>query len=299
MVERHWVTSGEWLWQWWQAARAAAIAHQVPPEEADWLLQQLTDVDRLALRLASFRARPEISLSLPPEQLEALWQRRLQERVPVQYLAAIAPWRNFLLTVSPAVLIPRPETELIIDLVVAAVGNTPLASGDWADLGTGSGAIALGLAEALPNATIHAVDLSAEALAIAQFNAAQTGLSDRIHFYQGNWFAPLASLKGRLSGMVSNPPYIPTVQVGSLQPEVTRHEPHLALDGGADGLDCIRHLVATAPEYLQPGGLWLVELMAGQAIAVAELLQQNGRYEAIQSHRDLAGIERFVMARVR
>jgi len=96
--------------------------------------------------------------------------------------------------------------------------------------------------------------------------------------------------------MVSNPPYIPTAILPGLQPEVSCHEPHLALDGGDDGLVYVRHLVACAPTYLKNGGFWLVELMAGQAIAVAGLLETDGHYQAIQIHRDLAGIERFVSA---
>jgi Methylase of polypeptide chain release factors len=109
------------------------------------------------------------------------------------------------------------------------------------DLGTGSGAIAIGLASALTNATIHAVDCSSEALAVARQNADNLGFAKRVNFYQGSWWEPLAFLKGRVSGMVSNPPYIPSSTVLTLQPEVLKHEPHLALDGGLDGLDCIRH----------------------------------------------------------
>lgn len=168
--------------------------------------------------------------------------------------------------------------------------------GDWADLGTGSGAIAIGLATAFPAARIHAVDYSAAALTIAQSNAQQLDLTDRIQFYEGSWLQPLEHLKGRLSGIVANPPYIPSGMVPALQPEVARHEPHLALDGGADGLNCLRHLVATAPDYLQTGGIWLVEMMAGQAIAVADLLHQQGSYCQIQIHPDLAGIDRFALA---
>ncbi|HEY9689826.1 MAG TPA: HemK/PrmC family methyltransferase, partial [Coleofasciculaceae cyanobacterium] len=137
---------------------------------------------------------------------------------------------------------------------------------------------------------------SAAALAVAQQNAARIGLADHLQFAQGDWFAPLAQLAGRIAGMVSNPPYIPSAEVLALEPEVVRHEPHTALDGGADGLDCLRHLVATAPHYLRPGGLWLVELMAGQAPAVMDLLRANGQYGDIAAHQDLAGIDRFVSA---
>ncbi|MEH2249705.1 peptide chain release factor N(5)-glutamine methyltransferase [Nostoc sp.] len=287
------IVSGLQLWQWRNAALKAAIATDVPPMEVDWLLQEVAGLDRLALRLESFKNWPQIQLQLPLEELNQLWQRRLNDRLPVQYIAGVTTWRQFNIAVSSAVLIPRPETECLIDLALAAASNT---SGHWADLGTGSGAIALGLADVLPKATIHAVDYSLEALAIAQANADNLSLADRIKFYQGFWWEPLAFLKGQFSGMVSNPPYIPTSTLPTLQPEVVNHEPHLALDGGADGLDCIRHLIEISPSYLRSGGVWLIEMMAGQADAVRELLQNQGSYYKIQIHPDLAGIERFALA---
>jgi release factor glutamine methyltransferase len=187
----------------------------------------------------------------------------------------------------------------LIDLAVAAVGkHSDLAQGHWVDLGTGSGAIAIALAHAFPHAQIHAVDISKAALAIARENA-QRWAGDRVQFYQGNWFEPLSDLKGQLNGMVSNPPYIPRALVPTLQPEVANHEPHLALDGGADGLEWVRQLISQAPAYLRSEGIWLVELMAGQADQVMELLRQQGVYQQIRSYRDLAGIDRFVLARRR
>ncbi|HAZ45978.1 MAG TPA: peptide chain release factor N(5)-glutamine methyltransferase [Cyanobacteria bacterium UBA11369] len=287
--------SGLELWHWRRQALATARAAAVPVEELDWLLLEVADLDRLALRLESFRDRKQINLRLSLPELDQLWQRRISDRLPVQYIAGVTPWRNFSLVVSPAVLIPRPETELLIDLAVEAAKAQP-EKGDWADLGTGSGAIAIGLAAAFPNATIHAVDRSTEALAIARQNAQQQGFAQKINFYQGSWFEPLEAQRGRLVGMISNPPYIPSSIVPTLQPEVAFHEPHLALDGGEDGLDCIRHLIETAPIYLRSGGIWLIEMMGGQADAVAELLQQNGCYYDIQIHPDLAGIERFALA---
>ncbi|HEY9647963.1 MAG TPA: peptide chain release factor N(5)-glutamine methyltransferase, partial [Chroococcidiopsis sp.] len=294
--------SGAALWQWRQQAKQDAIAAGIATAEVDWLLRECSELDGLALRLESFRQAPVVQLRRSLAELSGLWQQRVQERMPVQYLVGTAPWRHFSLVVSPAVLIPRPETELIIDLaaqLAEAYDPHPdsRTANVWADLGTGSGAIAIGLAEVFPQATIHAVDWSSAAVAIAQLNAQRCGVSDRIQFHQGSWFEPLAALGISLRGMVSNPPYIPSAIIGDLQPEVVRHEPHRALDGGDDGLDCIRQLVAQAPPYLQAGGLWLVELMAGQAAAVAALLRAQGDYDNIQIHRDLAGIERFVSAR--
>jgi release factor glutamine methyltransferase len=296
-----WV-SGLELWQWRNVAQKAAIAADVPPAELDWLLQELAGLDKLALRLESFKDLPKIQLQLPLKELDLLWQRRLHERLPVQYVASVVRWRQFKIAVSPAVLIPRSETEYLIDLAVAAVRNSKsnnLEQGHWADLGTGSGAIALGLVDTFPAAMIHAVDYSPDALAIAQMNAQQLGFADRIKFYQGSWWEPLESLKGQVSAMVANPPYIPSSLVPQLQPEVANHEPHLALDGGVDGLDCIRHLIETSPAYLRPGGIWLIEMMAGQAQTVTALLQNQGSYCNIEIHADLAGIERFALAYIR
>jgi release factor glutamine methyltransferase len=295
MADKESVVSGLRLIQWRNNAIIAAIAADVSPIEVDWLLQEVAGLDRLALRLESFKDWPSIQLDLPLEDLEHLWQRRLYDRLPVQYIAGVTPWRNFKIAVSSAVLIPRPETECLIDLAVAAAETNSLRQGHWADLGTGSGVLALGLADVFANAIIHAVDCSPQALAIAQKNARSAGFGQRIRFYEGEWWLPLESLKGQFSGMVSNPPYIPSSTVLTLQPEVVNHEPHLALDGGADGLDCIRHLIDISPEYLKPGGVWLIEMMAGQADKVRELLQQAS-YHNIQIHADFAGIERFAVA---
>lgn len=290
--------SGQALWQWRREAQQQAVAADISPAEVDWLLQHTTGLDRLTLRLESFRAQSEISLPYCLADLTQLWQQRLQARLPMQYLVGAAPWRRFSLTVSPAVLIPRPETEYLIDLTIAAVQtrSPSLAQGHWADLGTGSGAIALSLADAFPQAIVHAVDFSADALAVAEKNAQLLELNDRIQFHHGSWFEPLAFLKTQLSGMVSNPPYIPSALIADLQPEVTRHEPHSALDGGIDGLDSIRQLVATAPDYLISGGIWLIEMMAGQSETVVDLLQAQRSYRDVQIHQDLAGIDRFALA---
>ena len=250
----------------------------------------------LSLRLDLYRSEFELPIDISLANLTEKWQQRVANRVPVQYLIGETPWRNFSLTVSPDVLIPRPETELIIDIAEQLAEQSPIAdeikAGHWADLGTGSGAIALALAQQFPNATIHAVDISEEALAIAQKNAQKNRLGDRITFHQGDW---LTNLTPSFSAIISNPPYIPTQTVTTLQPEVACHEPHLALDGGPDGLTSIRTLIATGQTHLHPGGLWLTELMQGQAETVASLLAEHS-YINIAIHTDLAGIQRFVSA---
>lgn len=297
MADKQSVVTGLQLWQWRNTAIKAANASGVPTAEVDWLLQEIAGLDRLALLLESFKDKPQIPLKLPLFDLDLLWQKRLKDRLPVQYIAGVTPWRKFKIAVSNSVLIPRPETECLIDLAITATANLPyLQQGHWADLGTGSGAIAIGLADTFKNATIHAVDSSHKALEVAMANARSLGFSERIRFYQGSWWNPLESLRGQFSGMVSNPPYIPTSTIPTLQREVADHEPHLALDGGFDGLDCIRHLIEVSSNYLQPGGVWLIEMMAGQAEAVREMLQSCGSYCNIQIHADLAGIHRFALA---
>ncbi|MEA5419566.1 peptide chain release factor N(5)-glutamine methyltransferase [Spirulina sp. CCNP1310] len=287
--------SGEDLWRWQEQAKQAAIAKAIPPMEVDWLLQEKLGLDRLSLRLGTYRG--EIYPQWDWLTLQQLWQRRLQERVPVQYLAEQTPWRHLRLRVGPGVLIPRPETEQIIDIALAQVAVDPtLGQGRWVDLGTGSGAIALGLAQALPHGRIEAVDCSAIALEIARHNATLNHCAQRVTFHQGQWWEPFAGQSEKFAAMVSNPPYIPSSMVDHLEPEVRDHEPRLALDGGEDGLAALRQLVTTAPDYLQPGGLWLVELMAGQAPTVAAMLAAEGNYTRIAIYPDLAGIERFVLA---
>lgn len=294
--------SGQRLWQWYQQAIAELSQGQGRSlvdlrQELDWLLLEISDLTPLDLKL-TLSAPPIIQMQVPLEELQQLWQQRLAENKPVQHLTGTAHWRQFHLQVSKDVLIPRPETELLIDLAVDAIQASARLdhSNLWADLGTGSGAIALGLATAFPQGTVHTVDCSREALAVAQHNSQTYGLDQQIRFHWGQWFEPLVGLEGQFSGIVSNPPYIPTEILPTLPPEVFEHEPHLALDGGEDGLAAIREIVAIAPQYLQPGGVLLLEMMCGQDAAVKTLLINQGQYEQIQIHPDLAGILRFAQA---
>ena len=286
--------SGQELSQWRQQAIADLAQAQLSPKEVDIFLQAVTDLDTLSLRLQSFREREKIPLSYSWSEITKRWQKRLQARVPLQYLLESVVWRNFTLKVSPEVLIPRPETELLIDIVGETVRGDD--GGIWVDLGTGSGAIAIGLASILTKAEIYAIDYSQTALAIAKENIINTGFADRIILKQGSWWTPLEKWKGQISGMLSNPPYIPSAEILDLQIEVREHEPRLALDGGEDGLTALRYLVATAPDYLRSGGLWLVEMRAGQGEKVAQMLENQGNYRQIQIINDLAGFDRFVLA---
>ena len=299
-MTKHFITGAE-LYSWQQQAKQLAQKNNIDNSEVDWLLREFTPLSNLSLKLGDYREQQAVSSKISLATLTEKWNQRLYQRVPVQYLAGKTPWRNFSLTVTPDVLIPRPETELIIDIAQKLAEQHPqkeqLLNGHWADIGTGSGAIALGLANQFPNAVIHAVDISEKAVAIAHLNAQQNNLAGRINFYHGNWLMPLSHLQSQLHAIVSNPPYIPTSIVRTLQPEVNRHEPHLALDGGADGLDSIRMLIKAGTTYLQANGIWIVELMTGQAEAIETLLKAQNSYTHIQIHQDLSGIQRFISAR--
>jgi release factor glutamine methyltransferase len=290
--------TGRELWAWRNWAIDLAKTRGIAEREVDWLLQSVADLDRLTLRLESIAADRSIEMAIPLDRLSTLWIERIEHHQPIQYLVGKTFWRDFELVVSPAVLIPRPETESIIDIAIDS-STSAQQQGIWVDLGTGSGAIAIGLAKTLPVASIYAVDCSPTALEIARLNAKRLGVIDRIQFSHGNWWSSLAPLHGKVAVMLANPPYIPSQEVLQLQPEVVKHEPHLALDGGIDGLEAMRILVDTAPEYLQLGGIWLVEMMAGQGAAVSDLLARQGSYIDIQIIDDLAGLDRFVFARLR
>lgn len=275
---------------WRQRAIGQALTANIDIAEVDYLILSVSGLDRLQIRLA------QANLLAPWEDaLEQLWQKRLRERIPVQYLTGLAYWRDLALKVSTATLIPRPETELLVDLSVNFLQNCP--NPVLADLGTGTGALAIAIARALPACTVYAVDLSPEALALARTNIETYGLEKQIHLLQGTWFSPLP-LNLQLDALVSNPPYIPTTMVGELAEEVRLHEPHLALDGGSDGLQAIRVLIQEAPRFLKPGGFWGIEVMAGQADSVMSGLAKAGDYEHIGSVKDLAGMARFVIASV-
>ncbi|MCP9825297.1 peptide chain release factor N(5)-glutamine methyltransferase [Synechococcus sp. EJ6-Ellesmere] len=267
--------------------------------DLDWLLDlgaglRWTQLQRVWLDPAS-----PVQLHTGLGELTVLWRQHLECHTPLQYLVGVCPWREFSLAVSPAVLIPRQETEVLADLALAlalalpAPAHRPLT---WADLGTGSGCLALALARAAPKARGLAVDCSAQALAQAEINLEDAGLLDRVTLHLGQWWEPLRPHWGGLDLVVSNPPYIPTAVLVELEPLVREHEPHLALDGGPDGLEAIRALASGAWAALAPGGWLLLEHHHDQSDAVAELLLACGLVE-VTSHRDLEGRWRFAQAR--
>ena len=258
--------------------------------ESEMLICHCTGTDRAALL-----AHPETLLT--PREQSLLWDLLAgrAEREPLPYLLGTQPFLDFDLVVSPAVLIPRPETETLVE---CAVRLLPERSTDRAvrvvDVGTGSGAVAIGIARLRPDAIVQATDISGAALAVARDNAARLGAAARVSFGLGNMLQPVdVDWRRRVRLVVSNPPYIPTREIGTLQPEVARYEPRMALDGGPDGLDTIRELVRDAREWLMPGGYLAFEIGMGQGAAVRDLLGQRG-YDSIATDPDLAGIERVI-----
>jgi len=217
-------------------------------------------------------------------------------REPLQYITGRQEFYGHTFHVAPGVLVPRPETEIIVEVGIAFIKET--GGRTAADIGTGSGCIAISLAAGLPEAVIYAIDSSDAALKIAAENAGQNGVAGRVRFLRGDLFGPLAEagLTGGLDLIVSNPPYIPSVDIQGLQAEVG-FEPLQALDGGQDGLDIVREIIRQAPEYLKPGGGLLIETGFGQAGAVRDIVEALSGLEFIKYIQDFAGIERVLVAR--
>ena len=319
--------------------------------DLDWLLDLAGGLSWPALQALWLHPERHVQLRCSLATLEELWRRHRLHAEPLQYLVGLCPWRDLELSVAPGVLIPRQETEQLVELALtlapAAPAGRPLC---WADLGTGSGCLAVALARALPGSVGLAVDASPEALRQAGANlsallppgsllessepapppqaaatvqtapvmapaaAAPTcreaaprldetgpGLEAAwqhpgVRLRQGSWWQAIEPWWGRLDLVVSNPPYIPTAVLAGLEPVVRDHEPALALDGGADGLDAIRRIAAGAEAALAPGGVLLLEHHHDQSQAVLALLAAAG-LEGCRAHRDLEGVLRFASGR--
>lgn len=250
------------------------------------------------LRPEEIPVHPERPLTLAQvAAFHRLVVRRGKRREPLQYLTGEAEFYSRQFYVNKNVLIPRPETEVLVEEAVRRLAGVegPLV---LADLGTGSGVLAVTMALELPGAVVHAVDVSPGALAVAVENARRHGVVERIRFHEGDLWNPLAAagLTGALAGVVSNPPYVAEGELAWLQPEVRLHEPREALVAGEGGLAFYRRIAAAARLFLRPGGWLLVEVGAGQAAAVAGLFKTAGLVE-IGARRDFAGHDRVVMGR--
>jgi release factor glutamine methyltransferase len=240
--------------------------------------------------------RAHASATLPPgaaSRLEAMLARRAA-REPLQYILGEQEFRSLRFQVDPRVLIPRPETELLVE---EALRRAPAGACRIADIGTGSGCVAIALAAERPDAIVVATDRSAAALEVARANAARL-LPDRpLRFLHGDLLAPVAS-DPPFDLIVSNPPYIASLEFPGLSPEVNAHEPSTALVGGETGLEVIGALVVGAPPRLAPGGWLLLEIGAGQWPEVRSRVASDPRYVWSECVPDFQGIPRIVAARV-
>lgn len=222
--------------------------------------------------------------------------RRRLKREPVAYITGSREFWSLSFKVTPDVLIPRPETEILVSEALKILRRRPAEGLRIWEIGTGSGAVTVALAREFPGLSILATDLSEKALAVARENAERHGVLEAIQFRRGDLFIPLTK-EDRFSMILTNPPYIPGDQFPSLPPEVRNHEPHLALDGGRDGLDFYRRALPRVDRYLDPGGWFLAEIGAGEEDRVLALARENPALEEMSFVPDLAGIKRVFKAR--
>ena len=253
---------------------------------------------RLLVEAAAAASRAEIISDphrvLTEDQAAALetYVARRERREPVSHILGSKGFWKIMLRVTPDVLTPRPDTETILDVVLPAFEEAQRFS--VLDLGVGSGALLLAILAERPGARGLGVDVSEEALAVARENAANLGLASRAALLRSDWTAGLDEASFDL--VVSNPPYIASADIADLAPEVRDHEPRLALDGGADGLDAFRVLAPQILRVLKDGGLFAVEIGADQSAAVEKLFTQAGALE-VKTVKDLAARDRVVTGR--
>ena len=258
--------------------------------DAEHLLAHVVGVDRLQLYLDFERPLDRAEL----DGFRPLLKRRAA-REPLQYILGHQPFRTLDLAVEPGVLIPRPETEVLVGEVLSWVEAQGREAPAALEVGAGSGAICLSLASEGYFTHIIATDISEKALELARRNRDAAALADKVDLRRGSLFEPVDD-EVRFDVIVSNPPYVAEVDEASLEPEVLDWEPREALFAGHDGLDVIRRLIDEAPQYLKDGGLVALEVGAGQPPRVVELIQATGRYDDVRIVRDYSGRERFVLA---
>jgi len=259
-----------------------------PRLDVELLLTHVLELKRMDLYLQFERQLSEPEL----DRLRPLVKRRAA-REPLQHILEKTEFCGLEIRCTPQALIPRPETELVVQRVIQLLANKSPAA--ILDVGTGSGAIALAVARASPSVAMVASDLSEDTLALARANAEKNGLQNRVEFRPGNLFEMIAPGE-KFDLIVSNPPYIPSGEMAALQPEV-RHDPPLSLDGGADGLDIIRKLIMQSANFLKEEGWLVFEIGQNQASGVRQLLEENG-WIKIEIANDLRRIPRVVSAKV-
>ena len=245
--------------------------------------------------LLKIKLEKNLQLKVNLELLETFWDIHLESSTPIQYLSGISYWRDLKLEVSNKVLIPRSETELIIEIISGKFQNKEEKI-TFVDLGTGSGAISIALAIANPNWNGLATDIDKNTIDIASKNFANNSNQTNLKFYKGNWWDPLEDFKGKINLAVANPPYIPKDIYDKLPIDVKNFEPKNALLGGEDGLDHIKEIVQYAPCYLKDKGWLLIENHFDQGAKVKQLFLDNG-FTDIEVLNDFSGIGRFTIGR--
>lgn len=277
----------------WAAAYLKERGVESPRSAAEILLAHALRTDRVQLYMHHDKPLEKAELAAFKDLI-----RRRVRREPVAYIVGRKGFWTLDLAVGPEVLIPRPETERLVEAALAVLGKFP--EGYCArvlDLGTGSGAVVLALAAEAGRHRYFASDLSIAAVATAHRNALAAGIADRVEFFAADWFSALRQESEPFDVIVSNPPYVTRSALAGLQPEIVRHEPRLALDGGPDGLNSYRAIIGTAGSHLAPDGALLLEIGSDQREAVQRMAAQTGSYGEIQCVADYAGRDRVVVLR--
>jgi release factor glutamine methyltransferase len=253
--------------------------------DAELLLGRVLKLDRIGLIMQSERP-------LAPAELNGFRElfKRRRAGEPVAYLLGEREFFGIPLRVDARVLIPRPDTERLVEVALLRTRERSML-GSALDLCTGSGCVAIAFARSRPTWSVAAVDISAEALAVARDNAHRTGAIRNVRLLEGSLFGPVQGQRFDL--ITANPPYIPSAELLELPIDVRGFEPQLALDGGPDGLDLVRDIAARAPQHLTPGGLLALEICADQGPRATEILRQHG-YAEVELARDLGGRDRVV-----
>lgn len=263
-----------------------------PRLQVELFLAHVLQVPRLKLYLNFERTLTDAELAT----LRTMVKRR-GEREPLQHIVGSTSFCGFEIAVNRDVLIPRPETELLAERASTLLKAPRSEPAHVLDFGTGSGCLAIVIALQCPDAVVHALDVSSAALSVAQANAARHGLSGRIQFHNGNGLSALPDTL-TFDLLVANPPYVPTPEIETLQPEVRDHDPRLALDGGPDGLTFYRSLAADAPPHMHSAGIALLEFGDGQEQSVQEIFR-NQSWDLVEVAKDYSARPRILIARRR
>ncbi len=274
------------LWRTRQLSKGGSEA------ELDWLLDMGAGLDWSSLQKIYIDPLRSLRLKKSLKELAIIWREYLEKQIPLQYLIGKCNWRDFELEINSQAMIPRPETELLVDFALKRFKNE--FAGRWVDLGTGSGALSVALARSFPDWEGHAVDCSKEALDLANRNLQRLAPGSNIFLHFGNWWEPVKPWWGSISLVLANPPYIPKCQIDQLEPEVRNHEPYLALCGGLDGLSSCRKVVSGAFQALEPEGWLLLEHHHDQSDQLLDLMDATG-LKNVQFENDLNGIRRFAL----